>query len=212
MKFKLITQQTPHQGFFKLHVYTLQHQLFAGGWSAIFKREVLARGHAVAVLLHDPQTDHILLIEQFRPGALADPNGPWMLEIIAGMVEEGESDGDVAKREALEEAGCTVSTVEHVLDYYPSAGGSDETISIYYANLDLSNSTPGIYGLENENEDIRTHIIPTATAMEWLHAGKIKASMTIIALQWLALKQRQPNAAEQSQHAHGHNYTRTGSC
>ena len=72
MKFKLIRKKTGHDGFFKLYVYTLQHQLFGGGWSTEFNREVLDRGHAVAVLLHDPKTDRVLLVEQFRPGALQD--------------------------------------------------------------------------------------------------------------------------------------------
>lgn len=188
MKFKLIQQQTAHEGFFKLHIYTLQHELFNGGWSAAFKREVMDRGHAVAVLLHDPETNNVLLVEQFRPGALADVAGPWMLEIVAGMVEEGETDIDVARRESMEEAGCTVTSVEHMLDYYPSAGGCNETIGLYYARLDLSKVTPGIHGLAGENEDIRSHIIPLSQAMDWISSGKIKSSMTIIALQWLALQ------------------------
>lgn len=189
MEFKIIQQQTPYNGFFKLQLYTLQHQLYAGGWSAKFSREVLDRGHAVAVLLHDPTTDKVLLIEQFRPGALHDAAGPWMLEIVAGMVEAGEEDADVARRESMEEAGCMVTEVEHILDYYPSAGGCSETIGLYYAPLDLSKVTPGIHGLDTENEDIRSHIVPLQEALKWLSSGKIKSSMTIIALQWLALKQ-----------------------
>ena len=188
MEFKLIRQQTPYNGFFRLHLYTLQHQLFAGGWSAEFSREVLDRGHAVAVLLHDPTTDNVLLVEQFRPGAIQDKAGPWMLEIVAGMVEAGEEDADVARRESQEEAGCTLTTVEPILDYYPSAGGCSETIGLYYAPLDLSTVTPGIHGLDSENEDIRSHIVPLTQAMEWVGNGKIKSSMTIIALQWLALR------------------------
>lgn len=190
MEFKLIQQHTAHDGFFQLHIYTLQHQLFSGGWSAKFSREVLGRGHAVAVLLHDPETDNVLLVEQFRAGALQDKAGPWMLEVVAGIVETGEEDVDVARRESMEEAGCTVTDIEHILDYYPSAGGSNETIGLYYATLDLSKVTPGIHGLSSENEDIRTHIVPLTQALDWLSHGKIKSSMTIIALQWLALKKR----------------------
>lgn len=189
MQFKLIQQQTLYQGFFRLKRYTLQHELFGGGWSGQFTREILDRGKAVAVLLHDPENDKLLLIEQFRPGAIDDPQGAWMLEIVAGIVESGEDDADVARRESMEEAGCVVSEVEPVLEYYPSSGGCNETISLYYATVDLSNTQPGIHGLDSENEDIRTHIISLDTALEWLERGKIKSSMTVIALQWLALKQ-----------------------
>ncbi|MEZ5535802.1 MAG: NUDIX domain-containing protein [Thiolinea sp.] len=188
MKFEIIDKQVPYKGFFSLETYTLRHELYAGGWSDEMQREQLARGRAVAVLLHDPASDMLLLVEQFRIGAVNDPKGPWMLEIVAGIVETGEDDADVARREAQEEAGCTVLNVEPVIDYYPSAGGCSEVISIYYAPLDLSAVKPGVHGLANEHEDIRTLLVPHSTAMEWLHEGKIRSSMTIIALQWLALK------------------------
>ena len=190
MQYKIISQKTPFKRFFQIDIYELQHELFAGGWSNIMTREIFERGQAVAVLLHDPATEHILLIEQFRPGAMNDDGGPWMLEIVAGMVEAGESKQDVARREALEEADCTVGEMEFIMDFYPSAGGSTEMISLYYAAVDLSQVKTGIHGLESENEDIRTSIVPTQTVMQWLAQGKIKASLAIIALQWLALKQK----------------------
>ncbi len=188
MKFEILDKQVPYQGFFKLEVYKLRHELYAGGWTGEVRREHLERGKAVAVLLHDPATDTLLLVEQFRIGAINDKYGPWMLEIVAGMVGTDEEAPDVARREAMEEANCTVTDVEFMLDYYPSAGSCSETVSLYYAPVDLSAVKPGIHGLAGEHEDIRTLLVPTATAMEWMKTGKIRSSMTIIALQWLALK------------------------
>jgi ADP-ribose pyrophosphatase len=190
MQYKIISKKTPFKKFFQIDIYELQHELFDGGWSNIMTREIFERGKAVAVLLHDPATDHLLLVEQFRPGAMHDAEGPWMLEIVAGMVESGETNEDVARREVLEEANCTVGEMEFIMDFYPSAGGSTELISLYYAEVDLSDVKTGIHGLDTENEDIRTSIIPTQTVMQWLAQGKIKAALAIIALQWLALKQR----------------------
>ncbi len=188
MKFEILDKQIPYEGFFKLEVYKLRHELYAGGWTGEVRREHLERGKAVAVLLHDPATDTLLLVEQFRIGAINDKYGPWMLEIVAGMVGTDEEAPDVARREAMEEANCTVTDVEFMLDYYPSAGSCSETVSLYYAPVDLSAVKPGIHGLADEHEDIRTLLVPTATAMRWMRAGKIRSSMTIIALQWLALK------------------------
>lgn len=188
MKFEILDKQVPYQGFFQLEVYKLRHELYAGGWSGEIRREHLERGRAVAVLLHDPASDKVLLVEQFRIGAIHDQQGPWMLEIVAGIVEKGEEDADVARREAAEEADCQVGDVEFVLDYYPSAGCSSETISIYYAAVDLSAVEPGIHGLATEHEDIRTLLVSRDTALEWLRDGKIRSSMTIIALQWLQLR------------------------
>lgn len=192
MKFKILEKQTPFKRFFQIDIYQFQHELYAGGWSNTVTREVFERGRAVAVLLHDPVADTLLMVEQFRPGAIRDPDGPWMLEIVAGMVEEGEEDQEVARREAMEEANCEVTDMEFIMDYYPSAGGSTELIALYYAAVDLSNVETGIHGLDTENEDIRTSIVPRETVMQYLKQGKIKASLAIIALQWLALEK--PNA------------------
>lgn len=193
MKFKILEKQTPFKRFFQIDIYQFQHELYAGGWSNTVTREVFERGRAVAVLLHDPVADTLLMVEQFRPGAIRDPDGPWMLEIVAGMVEEGEEDQDVARREAMEEANCEVTDMEFIMDYYPSAGGSTELIALYYAAVDLSNVETGIHGLDTENEDIRTSIVPRETVMQYLKQGKIKASLAIIALQWLALEKSNAN-------------------
>lgn len=194
MKFKILQQQTHYQNFFRLEEYTLQHELFNGGWSVPLKREIFERGNAVAVLLHDPQADTLLLLEQFRPGAaLRNPQDAWMIEIVAGMVEDGESKADVARREAQEEAGCNVDELEFIMDYYPSAGGSTEIVSLYYAAIDLSKVKAGVHGLADEHEDIRINIVPRQQALDWLRAGRIQASLAIIALQWLALEKPVPN-------------------
>ncbi len=189
MKFDILSQQNLYQGFFRVDAYEFRHELFGGGWSGTVRREIFERRNAVAVLLHDPVADTLLIIEQFRPGAaLRDAEGAWMVEIVAGIVEDGESNEDVARREAQEEAGCTLDTLEHIIDFYPSAGGSTEIVSLYYAPVDLSAVPTGIHGLPAEHEDIRVSVIPRHTALAWLKAGKIQASLAIIALQWLALE------------------------
>ncbi|CAA6820817.1 MAG: ADP-ribose pyrophosphatase (EC [uncultured Thiotrichaceae bacterium] len=188
MKFKILSKETKYQGFFRIDVYDFDHELFAGGWVNPVRREVFERGNAVAVLLHDPKTDSVLMVEQFRAGAIRDPQGPWMIEIVAGIVEKGESLEDVARRESMEEAGCHVESLKHMLDYYPSAGGSTEQISLFYAPLDLSLVEEGIHGLPDEHEDIKVSIVPRSTAMQWIKEGKLKSSLAIIALQWLTLE------------------------
>jgi len=189
MKFEIVEKKQLWKGFFSIESYAFRHELFAGGWSDVVTREIFERGNAVAVLLHDPKADSLLMVEQFRPGAaVRNPDDAWMIEIVAGMVEPGETHEAVARRESVEEAGVTVETLEHMLDYYPSAGGSSEIVSLYYAPVDLSRVEPGIRGLAHEHEDIRVSIVPRRTAMAWLRAGRIKASLAIIALQWLTLR------------------------
>ena len=189
MQFEITKRATAWRGFFRIEQYEFRHELFAGGWVTGVKREIFERGNAVAVLLHDPVADTVVVIEQFRAGAaVRNPQDAWMIEVVAGIVETGETHEDVARRECVEEAGCVIDTLEHIMDYYPSAGGSSELISLYYAPVDLSQLPAGIHGLAHEHEDIRVSVVPRTTAMAWLQQGRIQASLAIIALQWLALR------------------------
>ena len=102
------------RGYFSLETLTLRHRLFAGGWSAPVRRELFQRGDAVGVLPWDPVKDELVLIGQFRVGAMRGDDSPWILELIAGIVEAGESDTAVVHREAEEEAGCRLGRLEQI--------------------------------------------------------------------------------------------------
>ena len=99
---EIIDRTLRYKGFFEIVRYRFRHRLFAGGWSGEIEREVLERGHAVAVLPYDPAADAVVLIEQFRIGALAAGFPPWQVEIVAGIIEEGEAIEAVARRETME--------------------------------------------------------------------------------------------------------------
>ena len=185
-KYDVIEKTIAYQGFFRLDRYRLRHELFAGGWSRDMQRECLERGQAVAVLLYDPNRDQVVLIEQFRLGALHAPNGPWLLEIVAGIVEPGEAKPDVARREALEEAGCTVLELVPVCECFVSPGGTSETVTVYCGRVNAE-LADGIHGLDEEHEDILVHVFSRAEALQLLHDGRIRSAPTVIALQWLAL-------------------------
>jgi ADP-ribose pyrophosphatase len=182
----IVEQQVVYQGFFRMERMRLRHTLFAGGWSAVMVRELLQRGHAVAVLPYDPVRDQVVLVEQFRVGALE--TGAWLMEIVAGMIEEGEDPQDVARREALEEAACTLHDLIPLYEYYVSPGGTSERIMLFCARVDAS-QLGGVHGLAAENEDIRVHVMDFNAALALLDSGKIYSATPIIALQWL-LRQR----------------------
>ena len=150
---EIVSCSSKYQGFFKLVELKLKHRLFAGGWSNVFTRELFVRREAVVLLPYDPLTDQVVIQQQFRIGALADKRSPWLIELVAGMVEEGEEREEVAHREAWEEAGCKVKTLELISQYWVSPGGTDELISVYCGWVD-SRGVGGIHGLPHENEDI----------------------------------------------------------
>ncbi|QJR80379.1 ADP-ribose diphosphatase [Alteromonas pelagimontana] len=179
-----IESTTPlYNGFFKMVKYDFRHKLFGGGWSEKISREVFERGHAVAVLPYDPITGEFVLIEQFRIGALATSDTPWLFEVIAGIIEKGEVKEAVCHREAQEESGIELAHLTKALSYLASPGGTTERIHIYVAATDATKAS-GIHGLHEEAEDIRVHRVTEKDAREWLENGGIDNAATIIALQW----------------------------
>ena len=185
---EVIEKKRKYQGFFALDEYQFRHKLYCGGYSEILTREVFERGDAVAVLPYDPITDTIVLVEQFRSGALKNAHGPWQIELIAGMFDDNEQPIDVAIREAQEEADLILSadSTIKVMEYLSSSGGMSECIHLYCSRVDSTNAG-GVYGLDEEGEDILVHLVSRQEALSLLENGKIANAATIIALQWLQL-------------------------
>ena len=182
---EVTTQETVFQGYFRVDALTLRHKRFDGSWTQSIRRELFQRGDAVAVLPWDVKEDRIVLIEQFRPGAIRGADSSWMLEAVAGVVEDGESDEAVAHREAAEEAGCTMDLLLPITSYYPSPGACSEQIRLFIGRL-TSAAVGEVRGVETENEDILVHSVTRTQAIALLDAGKINNGLTIIALHWLA--------------------------
>lgn len=182
---EVIERRCLHQGFFRLEQVRLRHRLFEGGWSGEVVREVHCRHDAVGVLLYDVERDAVVLVEQIRAGALSDPDSPWKLEVVAGLVEAGESPAEVARREAMEEAGCPVGELVELHTYYPSPGACDERVTLYCALVD-SSGLGGVHGVDEEHEDIRVHVLGFSQAWELLQAGRLDNAMCLIAFHWLA--------------------------
>jgi len=183
---EIIDRSTVFQGFFRVERCQLRHKLYAGGWSSTMVREIFERGHAVAVLPYNPITDELVLIEQFRAGAMINNRSPWLLEIIAGMIDSNQSAEQTARREALEEAGLELGELWPMLSYFSSPGGSTERVQLFLGEL-AKPVLPGIYGLDAEHEDIKVQVLSRAEAMQLLAEGKIDNAATVIALQWLSL-------------------------
>jgi len=174
------------QGHYRIEQFTLRHRTFAGAWSKSLKREMLERGSAAALLPYDPRADAVVLLEQFRIGPFAQGDAPWIVEIVAGLIDPGEAPEQVARREAREEAGLEVGRTVPVASYYPSPGVSSEFVTVFCGEVD-SRKAPEIGGLAEEGEDIRITVRPFAEIVAGLEGGRFRNAITIIALQWLVL-------------------------
>lgn len=174
------------RGHYAVHRLTLKHRQFAGDWSKPLTREVFHRGDAVGVLPWDPRSDSVILLEQFRPGALRDNDSPWMLELVAGVVEAGESDEDVVAREALEEADCQMDRLVSIASFFPSAGACSEQVRLFCGRL-VRAGVGGIHGHAAEGEDILVHQVSRQEALALLARDQVPNGHTLIALQWLQI-------------------------
>ncbi len=180
-----ISREVVYDGFFRLDRYRLRHRQFAGGLGPALTCEILERGRVAAVLPVDPERDRVVLIEQFRPGAWAAGWEPWLLECVAGMIEPGETPEAMARREALEEAGCTVTDLVPIATFLTSPGAVTETVRMFCGRVD-SAGVGGLHGLAEEGEDIRVSVMPIEDAVALLDTGRIVNAKAIIALQWIA--------------------------
>lgn len=180
--------QQPYAKFFALEEMDLRFRRFDGKMSEEVNRAVMISGDAASVLPYDPERDRVLLIEQFRAGAYARGDSqPWLLEPIAGRVDPEETPEEAAKREGLEEAGLTFSSLIPVASYYPSPGAKSEYMYSYIGIADLPGELTGkIYGLEHEAEDIRTHILSYDELMKLIKTTEAQNGPLLISALFLA--------------------------
>jgi ADP-ribose pyrophosphatase len=184
---EILSRADRYKGFLKVEEYRLRHKLFAGGWSPPISRELMERGHAVAATLYDPLRESVVLIEQFRIGAYAAGETPWMVECVAGMRKAGEDPVAVVRREIKEETGLDMLALEHMGRTMSSPGGTSECCDFYVAKVDSRNAA-GIHGLEHEGEDIRVLVEDVDDAFASFFDGRrLGSAFTLLSLQALAL-------------------------
>lgn len=183
------SRTTAYDGHFTLDKLVIRFKKFNGDWTGPVHREQISRGNAAAVLLYDPKKDKVILVEQLRIGCIQDDSieSPWLLELVAGLVYPGESSIGAITREAQEEAGVMIEQVALLHEYYNTPGALTEKTAIYCALID-SSSIGGIFGLEEEHEDIQVHVLPFEEVFSQLINHQLQTSAsTVMALQWLKL-------------------------
>ena len=182
-----VLEKSPvYAGYLKVHRYRLRHRRHAGGMSDVVVRELIDRGNAVTVLPYDPLRDEVVLIEQFRIGAMGAGLAPFQVECVAGIIDAGETPEQVAERETMEEAGLRVRALARIGRTLLSPGVLSETATMYCGWVDAAGAD-GIRGLPEEHEDIRVFALPFADAMRRLDDEKILLAPAIISLQWLRM-------------------------
>jgi ADP-ribose pyrophosphatase len=183
--FKIIEKKRLHRGHLTVDEFILKHKLFEGGMTKPISREVVQRAAAVGVLPYDPIRDEVVLIRQFRAGVMVAQHNPWLVESVAGLVEENEAPEDVARRECIEEAGCEISELHHICDFFSSPGMLSELVTMYCGITDTS-SGGGFHGLEHEDEDIEATVVPWLQLCDDIDAKKCFDPKIMLGVMWLS--------------------------
>ncbi|MCF8480062.1 MAG: NUDIX domain-containing protein [Rhodospirillum sp.] len=174
-------------GYIKVDQIRLRHEQYAGGMGPEIQREVINRGNAAAILLYDAPRDRVVLIEQFRPAAWdTGMDNPWLLEIVAGIIDAGEDAETVARRESVEECGLAPSEVIRFAHTLVSPGVMTESVTFFCGRVD-SEGAGGIHGLPEEGEDIRVVVLDADRFLAMVRDGTITNGTCLIAAQWFTL-------------------------
>ena len=191
MEFEIKDQKRILDGFIKVDELQVEYDRFDQQGRNAVKRYNLERPEASAVLLENVSNNSVIIVEQFRFAVASRViHKAWVWEIIAGLVDPGETPIEAAYRETLEESGYRVKQLEHLYTFYASIGISNESVSIFYGQVSDTDKMEKGGGLEVENEDIRIHEVPIPELIDRLRKGEIKDSKTIMAIQWLASKKQ----------------------
>jgi len=185
-KFKILNKKNLYDGFFKMNEIILKYRKYDGNWSNSIKRELFGGAQVAAVLPYDPISKEIILIQQFRPGTISKDINHYLDEIVAGIIDEGESPEIAAKRECLEETGCEVKKLIPIQGYFPAPGSSESFYHLFLGEVESFQGSK-IQGLENENEDIFVKCFKIEDVKKNMEEGKIINGLTLIALQWFFL-------------------------
>ena len=174
--------------FFAIEEVYLKIEKPDGAMSSSIRILNFERGDSVAILIWNSDLEKAILAQQFRYPTYKKGMG-WMVELVAGMLEEGEKPEEAVRREVDEEIGFRTDDVEHISTFFLSPGGSSERIWLYYAKVKNEDKIDGRGGgLLEENEYIDMVEYTLDELMDGIQKGEIMDAKTIIAAMWLQRK------------------------
>ena len=157
-----------------------------GQWTTQ-QREAYDRGNGATILLHNPQTDTVILTRQFRLPTFVNGNhGGMLIEACAGLLDDEHPD-DAIRRETEEETGYRIQSVQKVMEAYMSPGSVTEKLFFYIAQYTADTERNVGGGVDEEEIDILE--LPVSRALTMVEQGEIMDGKTIMLLQHLRLQQ-----------------------
>jgi nudix-type nucleoside diphosphatase (YffH/AdpP family) len=170
--------------FFKVDEAQVSYERPDGSMTPAMRRLVFERGDSVAAVVWHRDWKCLLFTEQFRYPTFGKGDG-WLLEVMAGMIDDNATPESSLRRELEEEFGYHPETMEHIATFFVSPGGTSERIWLYYAEVSESSHISAGGGLAHEDEDIRIVRMSLDHARTAMLEGNFPDAKTIIGLQWL---------------------------
>jgi ADP-ribose pyrophosphatase len=184
---EILDQTTKYDGYVGVDHVRLRHRLFSGGLGAPIDRDLIRGNKAVGILPYDPIRDEVVFVRQFRIGVWGAGEPPWLVESVAGIIDDGEDPETTARRETIEETGCAVSDLHFVCEYFSSPGIITEHVKLYCGITDTAGAG-GNHGLVHEGEDIEAIVKPWDEAWEDVQTGKLFDAKLLLIMMWLSQK------------------------
>ena len=198
----VLNKQRVYDGHYQVYRLELQHACFSGDLSPVVVREQLVRHNAASAVLYDPKQDSLILVEQMRVGLIKGglikgqsfesygdspdspaSDSPWLLEIVAGLIDPGETPEDAIRRESIEETGYEILDLIPILKFYNTPGGFTELTYVYCGIVDSQHPLP--HRNLDDDEDLKVHIIKLPEFKDVDLGRWVTSASTVIALQWL---------------------------
>jgi GDP-mannose pyrophosphatase NudK len=177
--------------WYVLKRYTFNYLGKNGKWTTQ-QREAYDRGNGATILLHNPETDTVILTRQFRLPTFVNGNsngGPlsgMLIEACAGLLDNDDPQTAIL-RETEEETGYRIQSVEKIMEAYMSPGSVTEKLFFYIAEYTADTERNAGGGIDEEEIDILE--LPLHEALAMMQRGEIMDGKTIMLLQHLRLKQ-----------------------
>ena len=174
--------ETLHEGFRPVRLHRFRHRRFDGSWSGEVAREIVHLGLVVVVVPYDPVRDAVVFVQQLRIAAhLAGRAEPRLIECVAGLVDEGETVEEAARRETIEETGLTPDRMRFVRRWLATPGVADEDIHLFVARVSATEGG-SLHGIAEEGEDIRRLVVPAADAIAMLDGPDLDNGHSLVAI------------------------------
>jgi len=171
-------------GFFKIDEVEVSYERFDGQMSKRLRRLCFERGDSVAAIIFNPDLQRAVFVNQFKYPTYEKGPG-WIIETVAGTVEDGEAPESAVRREVLEEIGYEAQKVDLIATFYVSPGGSSERVLLYYVEVCAAGKVARGGGIPSEGEDIETVEFSVDELDALLSMGSIQDAKTIVGIQWL---------------------------